>query len=85
MGWAALGRSCGTTSRNHGAALRAIVNSAPAADDATGGVEVTDAGETATFAAGDVAYLPGSTTSELPNSGSEPAVARLVTITETGS
>lgn len=70
---------------SRGGAVAAIVTGTPAADGATEVVEVIAAGETATFSAGDIAYIPGSATGELHNSGDEPAVTLLVTFRETGS
>ena len=64
---------------SRGAAVAAVVTGTPAAAGTTEVVEIIEAGETATFSAGDVAYIPGSVTGELHNSGAEPAVALLVT------
>lgn len=70
---------------SRGAAVAAIVTGTPAADGATEVVEVIEAGETATFAAGDVAYVPGNVTGELHNSGDEKAVTLLLTYLPAGS
>jgi quercetin dioxygenase-like cupin family protein len=70
---------------SRGAAVAAIVTGTPAADGTTEVVEVIDAGEAATFSAGDVAYIPGNSTGELHTSGDEPAVALLITYRPSGS
>lgn len=69
---------------SRGAAAVAIVTRAPAAAGAEV-VNVIAPGETATFTAGEVAYIPGDSTGELHNSGDEQAVALLMTYRPTGS
>jgi quercetin dioxygenase-like cupin family protein len=70
---------------SRGAAVAAIVTGTPAADGTTEVVEIVAAGETATFFAGDVAYIPGNSTGELHASGDEQAVALLITYRPAGS
>jgi quercetin dioxygenase-like cupin family protein len=70
---------------SRGAAVAAIVTGTPAADGASEVVEVIRAGETATFSAGDVAYIPGNSTGELHNAGDEQAVTLLITYRPAGS
>ncbi len=64
---------------SRGGVVAAYVTGTPAADGSTEVVEVIDAGEAATFSAGDVAYIPGNVTGELHNSGDEKAVTLLIT------
>lgn len=70
---------------SRGAAITAIITGTPAADGTTAVVDVIEAGEMATFSAGDAAYIPGSVTGELHNSGDEEAVALLITYRPAGS
>lgn len=64
---------------SRGAAVAAVVSGTPTTSRTTEVVEIIGAGETATFAAGDVAYIPGNSTGELHNAGDEPAVTLLIT------
>lgn len=64
---------------SRGAAVTAVLTGTPAASGATDVVEVVGAGETATFSAGDIAYVPGNVTGELHNAGDEQAVTLLIT------
>jgi hypothetical protein len=58
---------------------------APEGDgDIAGAIEAVSAGQEATIAAGDVAYIPGSVAGELRNSGQEPAVGLIVLIAPGG-
>jgi quercetin dioxygenase-like cupin family protein len=70
---------------SRGAAVTALVTGTPAAAGVSEVVETIEAGETATFSAGDIAYIPGNATGELHNSGDERAVTLLITYYPTQS
>lgn len=64
---------------SRGASVAAMLAGTPTANGVTDVVETIEPGETATFSAGDVAYIPGSAAGELRNLGDEPAVTLVIT------
>jgi quercetin dioxygenase-like cupin family protein len=66
---------------SRGAAVSSIVTGTPAPGGETEVVEIVEKGEEATFTEGDIAFIPGSVTGALHNSGDEQAVALLITYT----